>query len=132
MSITTMSYKWYCDNTVVGGANSSILMVKNVSDGQAGKYKVLVSNASGSVTSSNAALVVLDAPSLQILPPQMTTNGFRFRLSGPSKSHYVILASTDLRNWTPISTNAAPSGTVDFTDTSATNQSFRYYKAMLQ
>jgi hypothetical protein len=107
-------------------------MVKNVSDGQAGKYKVLVSNASGSVTSSNAALVVLDAPSLQILPPQMTTNGFRFRLSGPSKSHYVILASTDLRNWTPISTNAAPSGTVDFTDTSATNQSFRYYKAMLQ
>jgi hypothetical protein len=41
----------------------------------------------------------------------------------------VIYASTDLAVWTPIATNAVSSGSVTYTDTSATNRSFRYYRA---
>jgi hypothetical protein len=62
----------------------------------------------------------------------MTANGFTFGLSGPSGSTFVIEASTDLQNWTPISTNTAPTGKVSCTDTAATNLPFRYYRAKIQ
>jgi hypothetical protein len=62
----------------------------------------------------------------------MTTNGFTFQLFGPAGSNYVIQASPDLVNWVPISTNAAPTGSVSFTDTAAKSLSFRYYRAMIQ
>jgi len=41
------------------------------------------------------------------------------------------LASSDLANWTPISTNAALTGNLVFTDTTAANYSVRYYRAVL-
>jgi len=47
-------------------------------------------------------------------------------------STYVILASTDLANWTPIATNVANTGTVVFTDTSSSNYPVRFYRAMVQ
>lgn len=62
----------------------------------------------------------------------MTANGFKIQLSGLSGSNYVIQASTDLKNWTSVSTNAAPTGSVSYTDAAAMNLPFRYYRAMLQ
>jgi len=44
----------------------------------------------------------------------------------------VVQASTDLKKWIAISTNAAPTGTVSFTDTAATNLAYRYYRAVVQ
>jgi hypothetical protein len=62
----------------------------------------------------------------------LTPSGFTFQLSGPAGFTYVIQASTDLVNWVPISTNAAPTGSISFTDTAAKNFAFRYYRAMIQ
>jgi hypothetical protein len=57
------------------------------------------------------------------------TNGFEFQLVGPAPAVYTILASTDQKDWTPISTNVALTGVVKFTDT-ATN-GFRFYQGMV-
>lgn len=51
----------------------------------------------------------------------MTANGFTIQLSASMGCNYVILASTNLKDWTPISTNVALTGTLEFADSSATN-----------
>ena len=135
VSVTKMSYEWRLNGVRIPGGNKSYFTISNVKAGDAGEYAVLVSNAAGDVVSSNATLLVLDAPLsqvVQVLSSGMTTNGFNIQLSGPAGSNYVIMASSDLTNWTPISTNAAPTGTVDFTDTTATTRSYRYYRAVTQ
>ncbi len=58
-SDSPISYQWL-DNagTDIAGATNSVLVLTNVSPGQAGAYAVVVSNAGGSIASSNAMLVV--------------------------------------------------------------------------
>jgi hypothetical protein len=93
---------------------------------------VEVKNANGTVVSSNAVLLVLLEPVVEVVrvvSSGLTTTGFNLRLAGPLGSNYVIQASSDLTNWTSISTNAAPDGTVDFTDTAALNRPQRFYRA---
>ena len=54
---------------------------------------------------------------------------FALRVSGEAGQTYVVEASADLRNWTAIRTNAAPSGTFDFIDAAAPGFSRRFYRA---
>ena len=53
------AYHWYFNGTSIASAISQTLILTNVQATQAGNYSVSVSNASGSVTSSNAILTVL-------------------------------------------------------------------------
>ncbi|MCU0785444.1 MAG: Ig-like domain-containing protein, partial [Verrucomicrobia bacterium] len=85
----------------------------------------------GSATSAVAtvSLTILDNTPLSFSSAGMTADGFELHLSGPMVSTYVILASTNMLDWTPISTNSALTGSVVFTDTEAKNFSQRYYRA---
>ena len=140
--LTTTTFKWYRNGQEVNnGLNVTLLTLNtltigNVQSGDAGVYTVVVRNASGSVTSAPVNLVILlDTVTnivSQVVTPLthgMTANGFRVLFSGPRGSNFVIQASSDLANWSPISTNAAPEGTVDFTDTTALNRPQRFYRA---
>jgi hypothetical protein len=131
---TALTYKWYFNGNLFNGGygqGTQTITITNVHSADAGIYSVQVKNAGGSATSSNAVLTVLRTP-LRCNSAGMTTNGFNILFSGPAGSNYVILASTNLKSWTPISTNAAPTGSVTFTDKAATNHSARYYRAMLR
>jgi hypothetical protein len=132
-STTAMTYKWYFNGNVFTGYGQGdpTITVTNVQTANAGVYSVEVKNAGGKVTSSNAVLTVTSAP-LQFTSASMATNGFTILLSGPTGLNYVVLASTNLSDWTPISTNAAPTGSVTYTDTTVTNYILRYYKAMVR
>lgn len=136
VSLTSLSYKWYRNGVLIPGATGSIISLTNVSSSNAGNYHVEVRNASGTVTSATAALLILTdvvEDVLQILPignAQMTPSGFRIQLNGLTSSQCVIYASTNLADWTPIATNSPAGGIVDFTDPGAINRTFRYYKAM--
>lgn len=150
VSLTSMKFYWLFNGQPVPATNTtmvnvvvplvgtvSTLTVKNVSPDSAGNYSVRIVNGVGSTTSSNAALIVLATTVSNVLNivsagTGMVANGFKIQLSGPAGSNYVIQASTDLKNWTSISTNTAPAGTVSYTDTAATNLPFRYYRAKLQ
>ena len=57
-----LSYQWQLNSTVIEGATASSLTLTNLQDSQAGSYLVVVSNGFGSVTSSNAVLMVIPPP----------------------------------------------------------------------
>jgi hypothetical protein len=54
--------------------------------------------------------------------------GFNFQVSVPAGYTYVVQASTDLVNWSPIATNTAVSASDVFTDTDAANYPNRFYR----
>ena len=133
LSGTTLSYQWRKDGNDINGAKQSTHKINKVRSADGGRYSVQVENAAGTVISSTALLtVIITNVPLSFTAWQMDTNGFRMRLSGPVGSDYVIWASSDFTNWTPISTNPAPNGTVDFTDTSARNHGARFYRATVR
>lgn len=150
VSISTMQFDWLFNGHPVPTTNAAVvnvavplvgtvstLTIRNVSSISAGNYSVRIVNGVGSVTSSNAVLVVLAGTVSNVLNivstgTGMTANGFKLQLSGPSGSNYVIQASTDLKNWTSLSTNAAPTGSISYTDAAAASFPLRYYRAKLQ
>ncbi len=147
ISLTTPSFTWLFNGKPISASanvtvvslpllGTSTLTISNVSSANAGSYAVRVNNGLTS-TSGGATLVVLSNPVPEVVNivstgTGMTAGGFKLQLSGPAGSNYVIQASTDLKNWVPISTNAAPTGTVTYTDAAATNLAFRYYRAKIQ
>jgi len=60
----------------------------------------------------------------------MTATGFEFKLSGPTVASVVIEASTNMTDWTSISTNSGLSGDVVITDTEAAKFGQRFYRAV--
>ena len=134
VSVTKATYQWRFNGVPIPGATQSAYSRTNITAADAGNYSVVIQNAAGSVTSANALLLWLGplTTPLTLLLSDLTTSGIQLQLSGPAGSNYVIMASSDLQNWTPISTNPAPNGTVTFTDTSATNHPRRFYKGVVQ
>jgi hypothetical protein len=53
------SFQWYKNGLPVSGATSASLSIPSVVSGDAGMYKVIVTNAAGSVSSAEASLTVL-------------------------------------------------------------------------
>ena len=121
-------------------AGHSTLTLNNIGATNAGNYTVVVSvaGASGSVTSLVAKLTV-------IVPPQIiasgtnfgfTTNlanqsGFGFNISVTVGQTIVVDGSTNLADWTPLSTNTVGGTPAYFFDPTSTNFSGRFYRARL-
>jgi hypothetical protein len=53
-----LSYQWFFNSNAISGANSSFLLISGVQATNSGYYQCTVSNAYGSIASSNAFLVV--------------------------------------------------------------------------
>jgi hypothetical protein len=53
-----LSYQWFLNNNPVPGATNNTYAITNVQASQSGAYYVVVSNATGSLTSSNALVTV--------------------------------------------------------------------------
>jgi Immunoglobulin I-set domain len=142
VSLTTPTFKWLFNGKKIKDDNATVINVvvplvgtvstltlKEVASQDAGNFSVQVVNAAGSVTSSNATMIVLAST---ISSFGMVANGFKLQLSGPTGSNIVIQASTDLNNWTSISTNLASAGGIAYTDTAAQFLPFRYYRAIIK
>ncbi len=64
-----LSYQWLLNGTNLNLANpTNVLELDNVSTNDAGTYQVIVTNAVGSVTSSNAVLTVDGSPTITVQP----------------------------------------------------------------
>ena len=147
VSLTTPSFTWLFNGQPISAGThfsvvslpllgTSTLTISNVVPADAGKYSVSVNNGL-TATSISATLVVQTNPIPNVVTivsagMDMTAGGFKLQLSGPAGSNYVIQASTDLKSWIPIYTNAAPTGSVTCTDAAAINLPFRYYRAKIQ
>jgi hypothetical protein len=125
--LPTPSYQWLFRGQTVG-TNAATLVIPDFESSNAGRYQVIVSNASGSVTSAPAVLM---RDTLRAQSCCMNNGQFQIQFIGAAGSNYVIEASTDLINWTAIETNNAGSGFFGCTD-SCTNASQRFYRAVAE
>ncbi|MBI4663545.1 MAG: immunoglobulin domain-containing protein [Verrucomicrobia bacterium] len=73
-----LRYQWFAGSRSLSGESSATLTLRNVATNQAGVYRVIVSNAYGSVSSSNVTLVVKDA----LAPPANDLFANRTPLTG--------------------------------------------------
>ena len=80
--------------------------------------------------------VLIDPRKKQIfedIPPDlagMTDQGFRVFLTGEFGAAYQILGSANLLDWLPLGVVTNQFGTVQFTDSGATNMQQRVYRAV--
>ena len=76
------AYYWLLNNQPLNGQTNAALTLSNAYAGQAGTYTVIVSNASGSVTSAPAVLTVSNtAPTLAAIPDQTINPGLTLTLT---------------------------------------------------
>jgi hypothetical protein len=67
-----LSYQWMFNTTNITGATNAVLILANAQFTNAGSYSVLVTNAYGSITSSNALLTVLAPVIITAQPTNLT------------------------------------------------------------
>lgn len=124
---TGVSYQWQLANTNLSdageffGTKTATLSVTGVSASDVGHYRVLVSNSSGSVYSSDATLTIVNAN----LYPTIT-------VSGKVGDTYRVDYATALNptTWIPLSTNKLAVSPLLITDTSYPQDKARFYRAV--
>ncbi len=72
------------------------------------------------------------AAKLKALPTMPSANQFVFQLQGQAGVPYVIQRSSDLFNWTPVSTNKLVTSTMNFTNSLAPFQPKEFWRAVWQ
>jgi hypothetical protein len=122
-------YKWFRNTAFVAGATNAALTLPAVQAEDAGDYLVVVANACSSATSAVATLTVLVPPQLDA--PVLDANGFAFRLVGHPNQEYFIEKSTNLLDWTVISSVTPTSGSWMVRDPTATLGGIAFYRARL-
>ena len=112
-SLTPASIQWQFNGADIPGANVAVLPLTNVVPAQAGDYRAIVRNASGSVTSAPAHLwiTVVDQPPILSVLPGFYAERFAFALGGEPGRAYRIESSTNLLNWAQ--ENSFDSGSID-------------------
>lgn len=129
------SYQWQFNDGNLAGQTQAALELGGVTSSQAGAYRVIVSNASGSVTSQAAQLVVTNAPSgntNQAAPRILRARGgtgsiFEIIYQGLAGQTYRIDSTTDLKQWTERGQVTAADGTNAWRDTDLSSP-LRFYR----
>ncbi|MBA4148258.1 MAG: family 43 glycosylhydrolase [Verrucomicrobia bacterium] len=127
-ALGTPGYQWIFQDQILEGATTSMLTIANFNSQNEGQYRVVVSNALGVVTSSNAVLRAgspLRLSSLFWHPSGLS----EFQMIGAVGSNYVLEASENLQDWVQLETNLSINGFWDITIGNATNVSQRFYRA---
>ncbi|HSU55234.1 MAG TPA: immunoglobulin domain-containing protein [Candidatus Dormibacteraeota bacterium] len=126
-----LAYAWQFNGSPLSNGTSSSLQFSHASLSNAGAYSVVVANSSGSQTSKVATLTVnLPDVRLTTTTAQPASGAFNFKVSVTSGLTYIVQASTDLQNWTPIATNVASTDNPAFSDPDAPNYPQRFYRAV--
>ena len=108
------------DSGGISGSATSTLTIENVSPGEVGAYSVIISNAAGSVTSSNASLtiitgqapVILSGPSSQTVLPAATAT-FTVAAAGDEPlAYFWLMDGTNLTDAGNISGSATSTLTI--------------------
>lgn len=115
---TPFSYQWRFNSGDIIGATTASYTRSNIQPAHVGNYSVVVSNAAGFATSSNATLMLV------VPPPDITmpVPGV-LQWTGLSNLTYTVLTSTNLAdaNWAVLGVVSSPVTTIYFTNAPATN-----------
>jgi hypothetical protein len=126
-----LAYQWSRNGVTIAGATANSLALTNIQPSAVGDYRVVITNVSGSVTSSAAALTVISTPAFASQPRSQTvstgsaislsvsaTGGTSFsyqwrkngvNIAGATGATYTVgsATATDAGNYDVIVTNSA-------------------------
>jgi uncharacterized delta-60 repeat protein len=124
-----LAYRWlFGRELLVHGDGRTNLVVHDATDAVLGYYSVEVLNSLGWVVSPAAELRV-NGPAVPRFRIMEFTNGYpRLVLLAERGFTYQIEASTDLLNWSVISTNNVQNSSIEFIDSST--EAHRFYRAV--
>jgi hypothetical protein len=118
--------------SIISGSTNNFLTIADAQTNDDGAYSLVISNAWGVLTSSNAILTVLTAPDFGGITDAGGTNFILNGVGGTNNGTYFILTSTNLATplnlWTPVATNHFGSqGQFIFTDSPPANTPQQFY-----
>jgi hypothetical protein len=133
-----LNYQWKRNGTslVEGGklwgTTNSTLTIANVLDADGASYSAVVSDAYGSVATSNATLTVIDPPTLAL---ELGAGYPLLNLYGMLSHNFVVQYSTNLAdtNWTHLlSLTNLPYSPYPFLDPAGDGEPARFYRAFME
>jgi len=127
--VTPLNYQWRFNGAPIAGGTRSYLSVVSPQPAQWGYYSVIVSNASGSVTSQMAELKIFTAArhSLSGIQAQpggsmnLTFAGETTAAFAPYYDLYPLEGSTNLTDWEPLATLQRPNAALETLQYAHTN-----------
>jgi alpha-tubulin suppressor-like RCC1 family protein len=130
VGLPPFGFQWQYNGIDLAGGTNEYVGWTNVPFSAAGAYTCIASNALGTVTNSSCILTVLRSTPQFNSSGSLSSAGFAGELDHLSgHGSVIVFASPDLINWVPIFTNAPLTGSLQFLDSGATNQS-RFYWAV--
>jgi len=137
--VASITYQWLFDGAAMAGGTNRVFSLVNAQPAQSGYYSVIVSNASGSVTSQVAELKVFIAAPHNLSGIQAESNGsvnLSFKgetttLFAPYYDLYPLETSSNLVDWAPLGTLQRTNTALDtlqFLDADAPQFSQRFYR----
>jgi hypothetical protein len=127
---TPLIYQWRFNGTNISTATESAYTRFNVQTNDAGAYSVVVTNAAGFDTSSNAVLTVTLPARAQFQSITREPDGrMNLMITGEAGISYSIDRTTNLIDWETLTNIVNINGTIQFFDPSATNHDKGFYRA---
>ncbi|MBI4325912.1 MAG: immunoglobulin domain-containing protein, partial [Chloroflexi bacterium] len=124
-----LSYQWRFNGLNIAGGTNALLNLTNVQAAAAGEYSVVVTNVAGAATSVVARLTVTLSVAARIESISLLADGRLHLLAGGEPgSRYAIQISTNLVNWTELSTVESAGGTFEFFDPDLPDLPQRFYR----
>jgi Immunoglobulin I-set domain len=123
-----LGYLWQSNNAAIAGASDATFRLTNVSTADAGAYAVIVTNASGAVTSSVATLTVTLPPTFRV--NLLASGTIQVNVNSASGVAYIVESATNLDNpvWTPMLTNTTGGAGALNVNTAAPGAGQQYYR----
>ncbi|EEF60560.1 beta strand repeat-containing protein [Pedosphaera parvula] len=124
-----MGYQWSFNGSPIPGATASSYTVSKVKKKDTGSYSVVISNVAGSITSANAELTIAkknqaDVQMMSVLPDTRV----HLTIAGTPGVTYMIEGSSDLVKWVELGAVVSTNGTIDLSDTAASNPSVNFFR----
>ena len=130
-----LSYRWFFNtNTSLLNATNTSLSLTNVLASQAGKYSVIVTNSSGSVTSAFAILTVTNPLPTALSTPTNSGGVFRFTFIPTMGLTNSVQTNNGLTGgvWAVLTNVPPPATAAPVTVTDALGSSNRFYRVAIQ
>lgn len=130
------TYRWQFNGTNLSGATNTFLTLTNLKTTNAGSYTVVVTDLTGSVTSSVAMLTINPLTAPVITNFNLSANQTTCTVGGTAAASQpcVLQSASNLTppvTWTSVATNSAgTNGLFSFTNAPITNSTQRFYRVL--
>ncbi len=125
--VAPFSYQWLFNSNTIAGATNNSYSITNAQPLNAGSYAVTITNAYGSITSSNATLSFNTAPSISAQPQPLSVH------TGDNATFTVTASGTAplAYQWRFNTTNISGATSSRFTRVGVTNNDFGNYSVVV-